>query len=131
ITDYIADPPAGMAGDANGDGVRSSSDDEFIEVVNRTNAAISIDGFTISDATQVRFTFPAGTMIPAGEAAVVFGGGTPTGDFGNARLNGLVFTASSTLSLNNTGDTISLLDAASQTIESSIYGSTEANANQS
>jgi Lamin Tail Domain/IPT/TIG domain len=132
INEYLADPPDGLAGDANGDGTRDSSDDEFIEIINRTNAPINIGGYALRDLDAVRFTFPAGTMIPAGEAAVVFGGGTPTGDFGNAHVNGLVFTAGSAgLSLNNGGDTISLLDAASQTIESITFTSTEGNANQS
>ena len=30
ISEILADPPAGAAGDANGDGVTSSNDDEFI-----------------------------------------------------------------------------------------------------
>jgi Lamin Tail Domain/IPT/TIG domain len=135
INEYLADPPGSAAtdliGDANGDGIRSASDDEFIEVVNRTNAPVNVGGYALRDLDAVRFTFPAGTIIPAGEATVVFGGGTPTGEFGNAHTNGLVFTAASTLSLNNGGDTISLLDAASQTIETIIYGSTEGGADQS
>jgi Lamin Tail Domain/IPT/TIG domain len=130
INEYLADPPDGLIGDANGDGVRDSSDDEFIEVVNRTDAPISIGGYALRDADAVRFRFPPGTIIPAGEAAVVFGGGTPTGDFGNARANGLVFKAAS-LSLNNSGDTLSLLDAAGQIVESFTYGATEGGANQS
>src|SRR5205085_3640871 len=106
INEYLADPPGSAAsdliGDANGDGTRSSSDDEFVEVVNRTSAPINVGGFKLHDANAVRFTFPAGTMIPAGEAAVVFGGGHPAGEFGNAHVNGLVFTAGSAgLSLNN------------------------------
>jgi hypothetical protein len=131
INEYLADPPDGLAGDANGDGIRDSADDEFIEIVNRTDAPLDISGFKLRDTDAVRFTFPAGTMLPPGEAAVVFGGGAPTGDFGNAAANGLVFTASGGLSLNNGGDTISLLSAADQTLESITYTSTEGGANQS
>src|SRR5205085_9090265 len=106
--------------------------DEFIEVVNRTNTPINVGGYALRDADAVRFTFPAGTIIPAGEAAVVFGGGHPAGEFGNAGANGLVFTAGSAgLSLNNGSDMISLLGAASQVIESVSYTSLEGNANQS
>ena len=86
--------------------MRVSSDDEFVEVINRTAAAVNIGGYSISDATQVRFTFPPGAQLPAGEVAVVFGGGAPRGEFGNASVNRLVFTG--TLSLNNGGDTITL-----------------------
>jgi hypothetical protein len=129
INEYLADPPDGQLGDANGDGVRDSAQDEFVEIVNRTSTPIEVGGFTVHDADAVRFTFPPGTVIPAGEAAVVFGGGNPQGDFGNARTNGLIFTAA--LSLNNGGDTISLRDASTATVESIAYGSTEGSANQS
>ncbi len=129
INEYLADPPDGLAGDANGDGVRDAAQDEFVEVVNRTDAPVNVGGYSVSDADSVRFTFPSGTVIPAGEVAVIFGGGTPAGEFGNAQANGLVFTAA--LSLNNGGDTITLKNALSTTIESIVFGSTEGNANQS
>ncbi|MFY9558225.1 MAG: IPT/TIG domain-containing protein, partial [Blastocatellia bacterium] len=129
INEYLADPSEALAGDANGDGVRDGSQDELIEVVNRTGMPIDAGGYSISDADALRFTFPPGTMIPAAEAAVVFGGGNPTGDFGNAQANGLVFTSS--LSLNNGGDTITLKDNHGAVIESITFGSTEGNANQS
>src|SRR5437867_9369322 len=41
----LADPPEGPAGDANGDGVRNSSQDEFVEILNRSSAPIDISGF--------------------------------------------------------------------------------------
>lgn len=129
INEYLADPPDGLLGDANGDGVRDSAQDEFVEIVNRTGAPVDVGGFTLRDADAQRFVFPPGAVIPAGEAAVIFGGGSPQGDFGNARANGLLFTAS--LSLNNTGDTITLRNSMAVTLESITYGSTEGNANQS
>src|SRR6266550_4233886 len=89
INEYLADPPAGAAGDANGDGTRDGTQDEFVELVNEGTAPLNIGLFTISDATTTRFTFPAGKVIPPGEAAVVFGGGTAIGSFGNAAVNGL------------------------------------------
>src|SRR6185369_2011028 len=136
INEYLADPagsgPGDLAGDANGDGVRDSSADEFVEIVNTSPVPVNIGLFTISDASQVRLTVPAGKFIPPGEAAVVFGGGTPTGIFGNAAANGLVFTAgSSGLSLNNGGDTITVKDNNGVTVTSVTFGSAEGNANQS
>ena len=68
-------------------------------------------------------------MIPAREAAIVFGNGTPTGDFGNAMANNLVFTAGS-LGLNNSGDTITLKDDTATTLQTVTYGS-EGGDNQS
>src|SRR5262249_45064974 len=115
INEFLADPPDGLAGDANGDGVRDSADDEFVEVVNRSEAPVYMSGFSLSDSDQRRFSFPSGSIIPAHEVAVIFGGGKPHGDFGNAAVNGLVFTSS--LSLNNTSDTITLKDSSNSVVE--------------
>ncbi|HEY3135442.1 MAG TPA: lamin tail domain-containing protein, partial [Blastocatellia bacterium] len=132
INEYLADPPAGLAGDANGDGTRSSSQDEFVELLNRTADPINISGFKLSDADETRHVFPDGTIIPPFEAALVFGGGRPTGSFGNAVANHLVFTASTGgLSLNNGGDTITLQDAEGKIIQQIKFGAAEGGAGQS
>jgi hypothetical protein len=60
---------------------------------------------------------------------VIFGGGSPRGDFGNAAAAGLVYTAA--LSLNNTGDTITIKDRAGSVVESVVFGAGEGGANQS
>jgi hypothetical protein len=82
INEVLADPPDGITGDANHDGVRDSTQDEFVELVNGTpNELISLSGWTIrtratgSSNETTRFTFASGTSLPAGEAIVVFGGG--------------------------------------------------------
>ncbi|MCA9944179.1 MAG: lamin tail domain-containing protein, partial [Anaerolineales bacterium] len=119
INEFLADPAADLPGDANGDGTRDSSDDEFVEIVNVSGADLDVSGWSISDGVQVRHTFPSNTIIPADCAAVVFGGDTPTGVFGGA----VVQTASTgALGLNNGGDTITLDDGASSTLEY-VYGS--------
>jgi hypothetical protein len=123
ISEIHADPASDASGDANGDGTRNAYDDEFVEIVNTGDTAVDISGWTISDGVGLKHTFPANTTLPAREVAVVFGGGTPTGDFGNAAANGLVFTASEgSLGLNNTGDTVTLGDGTS-TVQSVTYGS--------
>ena len=127
INEIHADPAAGLAGDANGDGTRHSTQDEFIELVNSGAAGIDISGWTLSDAGNVRHTFPAGTNLSAGKAVVIFGGGTPSGSFGGA----IVQTASTgQLSLNNSGDTVTLKDGSATTVVEHVYGS-EANDDQS
>ncbi|HEX8493428.1 MAG TPA: Ig-like domain-containing protein [Pyrinomonadaceae bacterium] len=110
INEILADPPGAVAtdliGDANRDGVRDGDDDEFVELVNNSNASVDISGVIIADATSNRFTFPANTILAAGRAVVIFGGGTPPANdpaFGGA----LIFTTSS-LGLNNTGDTVTV-----------------------
>jgi len=126
INEYQADPAAGLAGDANGDGVRSSSADEFVEMYNDSVSPIDISGWTLSDGTQVKHTFPGGTIVPGNCSIVVFGGNTPTGVFGFS----LVQVASGGLSLNNNGDSITLKNG-NTSIHSLIYTSAEGNANQS
>ena len=131
ISEIHADPDSSIAGDANGDGTRDAEDDEFVELLNTGTTPVDVSGWKISDGISVRHTFPASTVIPPHEAAVVFGAGTPTGDFGNAAANGLVFTATTgTLALNNTGDTVTLADNSSATVQAAAYGS-EANSDES
>jgi uncharacterized protein (TIGR03437 family) len=108
LADVPPDDPATRAveGDANRDGVRSSDDDEFIELLNCSQSPLDISGIVVTDATGRRFTFPGGTMLAGGAPLVLFGGGAPPrGDpaFGNSNI----FIAAS-LGLNDAGDTISL-----------------------
>lgn len=125
INEIHADPDPTL-GDANGDGVVSSTGDEFVELYNTTGGALDISGWTLSDAVGIKFTFPAATVVPARELVVVFASGTPTGTFGNAAANGLVFVAGS-LGLNNTGDTVTVADDQAVTIDSVTYGSAGGN----
>ncbi len=131
IAEIHADPENTILGDANGDGVRNATTDEFVEIVNTGFVPANVSGYTLSDAIQVRYTFPAGSVIPPREAAVVFGGGTPVGAFGNAMANGLVrVTGSAGLSLNNTSETVTLKDNLGNVVQSVAYGSA-GNADQS
>jgi hypothetical protein len=117
INEVLYDPSnVGLAGDANGDGIYNQNQDECLEFVNSGGTALDISGFTISDyvivdsSSTVRFTFPAGTILNGGKAFVVFGGGTPTGNFGGAQV--FVSDNASGLSLGNTGERIVIKDAA-------------------
>lgn len=125
INEIHADPATGLDGDANGDGTRDSSQDEFVELVNASGSELDISGWTVSDAVGLRHTFPANTLLAADCAVVVFGGSTPVGEFGGA----LVQTASEgSVGFNNGGDTVSVSSGAA-TI-STVYGS-EGGDNQS
>lgn len=46
---------------------------EFVEVLNAGASAADLSGWTLSDASAVRHTFPAGTHLLPGKALVVFG----------------------------------------------------------
>ena len=112
-----------IEGDSNRDGVRNSDDDEFVELFNNSAAPVDISGVIISDSTSNRFTFPANTILAAGRAVVVFGGGAPPVNdpaFGGA----LIFTTSS-LGLGDGGDTITVklpVAGSDVTIDSLAYG---------
>ena len=126
INEIHADPDGSIAGDANGDGTRNSSQDEFVELVNKTGGDVDISGWTLADGVSVRHTFPTGTIVPNQEAIVVFGGGIPTGSFGDATIQ----TASTgSLGLNNSGDTVTLNDGSAD-VTTVTYGSEGGN-NQS
>jgi len=107
INEVLYDPSnSGLNGDANGDGVYAQDDDEFIEFVN-LGGTLDISGYTVSDAAAIRHTFPSGTIIPSGGVLVVFGGGNPSGAFGNAIVQ-LANGFEERLNMNNAGDLVTL-----------------------
>lgn len=118
INEILADPASGTDGDANGDGTRDGSQDEFVEIYNTGSQSVDLSGFAIEDGFGNRHTFPPGTSLPPSTAVVVFGGGSPS-----ASIPGVVQTASTgSLGLNNGGDTVTLLSASGGTLTSVSYG---------
>ena len=105
INEVLYDPSnEGLDGDANGDGTYVHDDDEFIEFVN-LGGTLDISGYSVHDNAQERHVFPEGTIIPSGGVLVLFGGGNPTGAFGNA----IIQTATSgKLNMNNAGDFVTV-----------------------
>jgi len=105
INEVLYDPSnQGLDGDANGDGAYVHDDDEFIEFVN-LGGTLDISGYSVHDNAQERHVFPEGTIIPSGGVLVLFGGGDPTGAFGNA----IIQTATSgKLNMNNAGDFVTV-----------------------
>jgi hypothetical protein len=110
INEVLYDPPSGATGDANGDGTRDPNQDEFIEFVNLSASAIDMSNYEIYDAEALlnntpRHIFPSGSIVSPGKVILIFGGGTPTGSFGNATLQ----TASSgSLNMTNSDDFITI-----------------------
>ena len=125
LNEFLADPPAGSAGDANGDGVRSTTQDEFVEIYNSGLTGIDISGWYLKDADATRHVFANSLILSPQEVYVVFGGGNPT-------LSGFRWAKASTgsLSLNNDKDTISLFNSSNVLMDQIIYGD-EANKDQS
>lgn len=112
INEVLADP----AGDANQDGNVHTTRDEFVELVNDGFDPVSLANWTLSDSVQVRHLFGGAASISGRSFFVVFGGGAPQG-FANATI-----ASAGSLGLNNTGDTITLHDAAAALEDSFTYG---------
>lgn len=123
INEILYDPNA----DADGNGSTSTTDDEFIELVNNGITDIDISGWTLYDdpTLDLRHTFPEGTVIPASGSLVLFAdnGVSPTGNLGGAIVQSS--NESTTLSLNNSGDTITLKDSEGNEITSISYTGSE------
>ncbi|HKE14301.1 MAG TPA: trypsin-like serine protease [Kofleriaceae bacterium] len=111
INEVLADPGTG---DFNGDGVASTTEDEFIELVNVGDDVLDLSEATIADGFGVRGTLPVGTELEAGQVALVFGGGAPTG------FDGPTFTF--TLGLNNDGDSVTVAAADGTVLDQMTYG---------
>jgi len=128
INEFLADPPDGLAGDANHDGVRDTSADEFVELVNATTHDIDISGYQLQSRSltttndTLRHRFAAGTKLPAGAAIVVFGGGSPNANnsiFGGSQV---IKASSGGLSLVNAGGVITLRNSTGAIVTSVAYG---------
>ena len=128
INEFLADPPEGDIGDANHDGLRDSSDDEFVEIINTTARDQDLTGFqlqtrSLTGANDVlRHRFAEGTILSAGTAIVVFGGGVVNSSdplFGRAQV---VTASSRSLGLTNSGGVITLRDPAGTAANSVTYG---------
>jgi hypothetical protein len=113
LNEILYDPSnSGLEGDANGDGQYAQNEDEFLEFVNLSSGELDLSGYKIFDEENLasnspNHLFPSGSIVPPGKAIVVFGGGTPTGSFGNAIIQ---TSTSGDLNLNNAGDVMYLYD---------------------
>jgi uncharacterized protein (TIGR03437 family) len=130
INEVLADPPDGAVGDANRDGLRSASQDEFVEIVNASEIDFDLGGYRVAtrDAAGgeiIRHAFPHGFVLAPGAAAVVFGGANAATfnpldpAFAGARV---VTSSTGGLSLLNGGATVALLDPAGAVVEEMTYG---------
>jgi hypothetical protein len=117
INEIFADPASGLAGDSNNDGVRSATQDEFVELFNYADLSADISGWFLSDATQLRHTFPTNTVLLPYEYIVLFSGGNP--NIANVKWQKA---STGSLNLNNTAETISLFNQNSELISQVIYG---------
>ena len=117
LNEVLYDPPAGISGDANQDGTRDPSDDEFVEFVNTSSSCINISGCKIFDNDSYnslthKHQFPNNTFVNPNQVVVVFGGPKDSTFISSSFGNAIVFSASeSTLNLNNAGDNMWFTDS--------------------
>ena len=108
ISEVLADPPEGQAGDANRDGQYDPHEDEFIELYNAGSRRVSLAGWRLggSESLSNYFRFPNGAVIEPGSYVVLFGGGNPL------LFTVPVYTDDGTIGdgLTDTGETIHLLN---------------------
>ncbi|MBI4822045.1 MAG: lamin tail domain-containing protein [Deltaproteobacteria bacterium] len=128
VNEILSDPAATIAGDANADGTRDSSDDEFVEIGNVSGSTLELSGVIVSDSAAQRHVFASRTL-GCGDVVVVFGGGDPSGAAWNAHW---VPASSGGLSLNNGGDRVRIGSSALnlEDLAFADYGS-EADSDQS
>lgn len=110
INEILYDPTG--AGDTNGG--------KFVELVNNSDSEADISNWTLSDDSNTRYTFPAGTVIPAKKAFVVFENSAGGTGFGGAYLY-----SSGSLGLNQTGDRVILKDNRGNEVANVSYTGSE------
>ncbi|CAN5242765.1 hypothetical protein BH23VER1_BH23VER1_12360 [soil metagenome] len=121
--------------DVNGDGIASQTADEFVEIVNASEAAIDLGGYTLRDLaalnglTAAQHVFPDGTVLQEGRAIVVFGGGEglqegPNANFGGAIIQIRSSSQASGLDLDNNREIVSLQNPAGVEVAGAVFGDT-------
>jgi hypothetical protein len=145
ITEVLFNVPQGEEGDANRDGVRDATGDEFVEIGNPNPRPMNLKGYRIVSRLShgeanprrgVFFTFPD-FELPAHSVALVFNGhgAAIPGPVGNAEkapegtnehfANSFVFSMEMSArnnALSNTADFVLLLDPAGRPVDGLHWG---------
>jgi phosphatidylserine/phosphatidylglycerophosphate/cardiolipin synthase-like enzyme len=83
--------------------VGTDAGQEFVELVNAGDTPLDLEGYTLCDESGVCHTFEAATLLPD-QVVVLFDEGD------HSDVEGAVLSESGRLSLNNSGDTLTLTD---------------------
>lgn len=121
--------------DANGDGeglLDGPGKDEFVELINAAAEPIDLSGHTLRDGVAIRHTFPEGSVIDPGCAAVIFGGGDLVEGkhplFGGTQVQMANGSNAFGLGLDNSGDFVRVLDSSGIEVAGFRYGSADGQA---
>ena len=118
ISEVYPNPATGDAGDTNGDGVRHTYQDEFVEIANLGEHPIDIGGYFLGDddvPVKELFRFPTNTVLDTQTVAVLFGGGKVQGAERVFADDGRIGDG-----LSNGGDTVQLLASNGNTVISKM-----------
>jgi len=110
ISEFLANPPTGSS--------------EFIELVNRSDEALDLKDWTLSDAAAIRHRFGNDSRVDGGHAVVLWGG-APPGETPAPAITQHLRASTGGLSLNNGGDTLILRNALSNLIDRVVYRGSE------
>lgn len=88
---------------------------EYVEIINQGTGIMALRDWTLSDAQRTRHVF-TNTVLQPGEVAVIYDRGE------HDDVIGVELSSSGGLSLNNTGDTITLRDAQGDVVTRVTYG---------
>ncbi len=118
ISEVYPNPAWGDAGDTNGDGVRHTYQDEFVEVANQSEHPIDISGYFLGDddaSVDRLFRFPDNTVLDTQAVVVLFGGG-------EIPVSSRIFADDGRIGdgLSNWSDTVQLLAPDSSTVVASM-----------
>jgi hypothetical protein len=119
INEIHAAPKAGeLSHDTNCDGNPSSTQDEFVEVVNASSQKVSLAGIQLQVGGNLKHTFD--TCLEPGRGLVVYSGGTAScTDLGETQA----LVSEKALSLSNSGGAVSLADSTGAVLDSQAYSS--------
>lgn len=101
VNEILVDVPSGSSGDANGDGTRDASADEFVELVNRADERLDLSNVELREDGETKTRLGPTCLAPRA-ALVVFGGGSVdrlTGSAGRSVFR----VADSSLGFSNSG----------------------------
>jgi hypothetical protein len=136
LTEFLANPPPASVAYPNplnrSERPPATSHDEYIELVNFSDANINLAGWIIEDAVQIRHRFADGLSLLPQQAMVIYGG--PLAGLEPALPAGVVAVPVSAggevgLGLNNTGgDTITIRNAAGNIVTRVVYSPLPSNA---
>lgn len=105
VLNEILSDPGGI--DVNGDGTASATQDEFIELVNRTGGDLDLTGVSVlagAPGKEVASHTFGSVCLGAFQGVVLFSGGSPK----LTKPMAVVMTSDKPLGLNNTGETVML-----------------------